>query len=266
MTFAAALIRRLRRARTDVLHVQDPQLGLLVQRASRIGLTRTAVIVGHGTNEAANYLRKIRYLQHLSPWQLDRMAASRCISAHLASHPELHRCRSLSSRSCTDVRAELKIPADALVVLSVAAVKRDHKRIDHLLAEFGRLRTEAPGIPAYLIVAGGREADTDDLVRFGRESLGERVRFLVQYPRQRMPELYQAADLFALCSLREMMPIALIEAAASGLPCLVHDHPVLTWIAGGNPVDMSRTGALAAALSEAGRKPTAARRPRRGQP
>jgi glycosyltransferase involved in cell wall biosynthesis len=55
-----------------------------------------------------------------------------------------------------------------------------------------------------------------------------------------------------MTSLREMMPIALIEATASGLPCLVHDHPVLNWIIGpgGRRVDMSAPGALAATLVE----------------
>ena len=32
-----------------------------------------------------------------------------------------------------------------------------------------------------------------------------------------MADLYRAADLFVLCSLKEMMPIALIEAGASRL-------------------------------------------------
>jgi glycosyltransferase involved in cell wall biosynthesis len=65
-----------------------------------------------------------------------------------------------------------------------------------------------------------------------------------------MPELYRLADVFALCSLSEMMPIALIEATASGLPCLVHRDPVCQWIVGpgGESIDMSVSGALAAAL------------------
>jgi phosphatidylinositol alpha-mannosyltransferase len=48
----------------------------------------------------------------------------------------------------------------------------------------------------------------------------------------------------------EMMPIAAIEAVASGLPCLVHDHPVLRWIVGpgGEAIDMAAPGALASAL------------------
>jgi glycosyltransferase involved in cell wall biosynthesis len=49
-----------------------------------------------------------------------------------------------------------------------------------------------------------------------------------------------------------MMPIALIEATASGLPCLVHRHPSVQWIVGegGQGVDMAAPGALAGAMRE----------------
>ena len=65
-----------------------------------------------------------------------------------------------------------------------------------------------------------------------------------------MAELYRTADLFVLCSLFEMMPIALLEATASGLPCLVHRHPIMQWMTGpgGQAIDMSTAGELAAAL------------------
>jgi glycosyltransferase involved in cell wall biosynthesis len=49
-----------------------------------------------------------------------------------------------------------------------------------------------------------------------------------------------------------MMPIALIEAAASGLPCLTHDHPTMRWMtgAGGVQLDMSESGRLTAVIEQ----------------
>jgi 1,2-diacylglycerol 3-alpha-glucosyltransferase len=251
VTFAAALLRRLRHARADVLHVQDPQLALIAQRAARVGLIRAAVVLGHGTNESADFLNRITYLQHLSPWQLDEWRRVGVYRPTWRAIPNFIDVETFRPGRNPDLRAELGIPADALVVLSVAAVKRDHKRIDHLLTEFARLRSAHPDLPVWLVVAGGREPDTDDLVRMGQQLLGDRVRFLVQFPRSRMADLYRTADLFVLGSLREMMPIALIEASASGLPCVVHDHPVLTWVTGpgGRAADMATPGALAAALA-----------------
>ena len=76
--------------------------------------------------------------------------------------------------------------------------------------------------------------------------LNDRVRFLVRFPRERMPELYRLADVFVLCSLKEMMPIAVLEATASGLPCVVNGHPVLEWMTGpgGVRIHMEAAGAL----------------------
>jgi glycosyltransferase involved in cell wall biosynthesis len=73
-----------------------------------------------------------------------------------------------------------------------------------------------------------------------------------------MAELYRAADLFTLGSLKEMMPVALLEALASGLPCVVHRHPVMQWMIGpgGTAVDLSRTGGWAEAVAPLLRTPT----------
>lgn len=70
-TFALGLLEHLRRHRADVLHVQDPQVALLIQRARRLGLVRTRVILAHGTGEPLEFQRKITYLQHLAPWYLE---------------------------------------------------------------------------------------------------------------------------------------------------------------------------------------------------
>jgi glycosyltransferase involved in cell wall biosynthesis len=66
-----------------------------------------------------------------------------------------------------------------------------------------------------------------------------------------MPDLYRVADVFVLCSLFEMMPIALIEATASGLPCVINQHPILQWMTGegGISIDMAVAGELAATLN-----------------
>jgi glycosyltransferase involved in cell wall biosynthesis len=67
-----------------------------------------------------------------------------------------------------------------------------------------------------------------------------------------MPDLYQAADIFVLCSLREALGMAIIEAMSCGLPVVCHDFPVMRWVAGngGVCVDMTESGALLKVLSE----------------
>ncbi len=249
-TFALNLLPLLRRERIDVLHVQDPQVAVLAQRARRFGLIRARTILAHGTEEPPSFLQRIQYLQHLAPWHLEQVKTAGVWKPTWTAIPNFIDTERFSPGGSGALRAELGIPADGLVILTAAAIKRHHKRIDHLIAEFLKLRQEAPELPAYLVIAGGWEPETDELIAEGTRLLGDRVRFLVRFPRPRMPELYRTADVFALCSLFEMMPIALIEATASGLPCVVNRHPVLEWMAGsgGTRIDMAAPGELAGAL------------------
>jgi glycosyltransferase involved in cell wall biosynthesis len=261
-TFALNLLGRLRRGRYDVLHVQDPQVALIARRAQRLGLVRARTILAHGTEESLAFLSRFPYLQHLAPWHLEQARAAGVWRPTWTAIPNFIDTERFRPGPGAEVRAELGIPTGGLVVLTAAAIKRHHKRVDYLIEEWARLLGGQPDLPAWLVVAGGREAETDALVEAGRARLGDRVRFLVGFPRSRMPELYRAADAFVLCSLVEMMPIALIEAAASGLPCLVHDQPVLRWVAGagGVAIDMEAPGALAGALAGLLNEPSRRRR------
>jgi glycosyltransferase involved in cell wall biosynthesis len=251
-TFAVNLIRVLRRERADILHVQDPQVAMIAQRARKLKLIHTRTILAHGTEEPAAFLRRIEFLQHLAPWHLEQVREAGAWRPTWTAIPNFIDTERFAPGRSDALRAELGIPADALVVLTAAAIKRHHKRIDHLLSEFAQLRRQSPVLPAWLVVAGGWEAQTNELVAEGERLLGDRVRFLVRFPRPRMPELFRMVDVFALCSLFEMMPIALIEAAASGLPCVVNKQPVMEWMtgAGGSWIDMARPGELAVTIRE----------------
>jgi glycosyltransferase involved in cell wall biosynthesis len=250
-SFALRLIGHLRRERVDILHVQDPHVALIAQRARRTGLVRTRTILAHGTEEPLEFQKRITYLQHLAPWHLEEARRAGVSKPAWTAIPNFIDTDLFAPGRSEALRAELRIPQDALVILSVAAIKRQHKRVDYVIDEFARLRASRSELPAWLVIAGGREAETDAIVAEGRERLGDRVRFLVRFPRTRMPELYRAADVFALGSLKEMMPVALLEATASGLPCLVNRHPVMEWMIGpsGQAIDMSAPGELAAALA-----------------
>jgi glycosyltransferase involved in cell wall biosynthesis len=249
-TFALGLVNHLRRERVDVLHVQDPQVALIVQSAWRLGLVGTRVILAHGTEESLEFQKRITYLQHLAPWHLEQARMAGVWKPTWTAIPNFIDTDRFCPGRDETLRDELGIARNAIVVLSVAAIKRHHKRVDYLLDEFALLCAEDLGRPVCLIVAGGWEGETDELVELGRQRLGDRVRFLVRFPRHRMPELYRTADVFALCSLKEMMPIALLEASASGLPGLVNRHPVAEWILGpgGEAIDMKAPGALVKAL------------------
>jgi len=92
--------------------------------------------------------------------------------------------------------------------------------------------TNNPVAP-FLLIAGARTPETDELIALAESLIPGRYTILTDVGRAQMPELYRAMDVFVLGSLFEMMPIALLEALASGLPCVVNRHPVLEWMIGG---------------------------------
>lgn len=250
-TFSFRLLHELRSRRIDVLHVQDPQVAVWAQWAKRLGFIRTKTVLAHGTQEPLAFQSRIRYLQHLAPWHLERAKSSGVWRAEWTAIPNFVDTDVFRPGRSDELRRELGIPAEHFVVLSAAAIKRNHKRVDHLITEFARFCAARPDAKATLVVAGGHEAETDEVMKLGHEQLGDRVRFLVRFPRARMPELYRTANVFVLCSLFEMMPIAILEAMASGLPCLTNRHPILEWMigAGGQARDMVTPGELASALA-----------------
>jgi 1,2-diacylglycerol 3-alpha-glucosyltransferase len=239
-TFANSLVQVLKREPFDILHVQDPHVAFRVQNA----IPRTRVILAHGTEEPDHFLKRIRFVQHLAPWHSEQARLRGCDDPAWTAIPNFIDTDVYCPGSST-VRHDLGISESARVILTAAAIKRHHKRIDYLIDEVARV----PDV--ILIVAGGSEYETESVIAEGTAKLGDRVRFLVKYPRSKMPDLYRAANVFVLASHFEMMPIALVEACASGLPCITHDHPVMRWMTGpgGMAIDLAKPGALADALT-----------------
>lgn len=113
------------------------------------------------------------------------------------------------------VRAEQGWPARARVVMQVARLNRlkDHVTSMKVVA---RLADTEPDLRLVIVGEGEEEAALRAL--HAELGLGERVEFLGA--RSDVPRLLQAADAFLLTSISEGIPLTLIEAMASGLPCV----------------------------------------------
>ena len=248
-SFTLALWRRIGRE-FDLLHVQDPTVAWWMEAARRRGLSRPRVIFANGTGEAADTLRRFAWLQFLTPGVMADWEGRRPADQSLFMIPNFIDTARFAPGNQAAARAALGLPPEPLIVLCCAAIRRYHKRIDFLLREFA---AAAPGREVLLVIAGGRETDSDDVMAMGRALLGERVRFIVDLPREQMPALYQAADMFVLTSLFEMFGIVLIEAMAAGLPVICHDTPDFRYVCGPAAfyADLSRDGGLAAAIPAA---------------
>ena len=305
-TFGISLARAVRREKIDILHMQDAHVANIIRRLQPFLFPKLKLILGHGTEESPEFLRKFECLQQLAPYHLaelleygrkeasafdqlrrDRQKAQKgprlaggSLNHHVATQvagewtPKDQNARPLtvdqkrqdveadsleglrskvSSRWSVDcrhshwvaipnfvdterfkpsdggaLRARLGIPEQARVVLSVAAIKRHHKRIDYLIDEVARVGRD----DVWLVVAGAATPDTPELQKLAREQLGERVVFVTDLPHEEMHKVYNVGDLYTLTSLKDMMPIALLEALASGLPCIVSEYPVQQWMIG----------------------------------
>lgn len=256
-TFALNLWRRIGRTH-DILHVQDPQVALVFELLGRRGLSRPRVILGHGTEEDPAFLRRLSYLQHLAPNYLDEWEShrpKRQLSFAVPNFVDTERFRpAANEEERRALRSSAGIAPEALLFLSVGALKKHHKRVDCLMREFSAWRrTQAPEIAsrAKLLVMGARENETPELMHLREELNPEAITLIESAPRERVLDLLKAADVFTLGSLHEMMPIAVLEAIACGLPVACNADPTLLWMVGdaGRPQDISQPGGLAAQFS-----------------
>jgi glycosyltransferase involved in cell wall biosynthesis len=133
----------------------------------------------------------------------------------------------------TSLRRELGLADDASIVLFVGFFSRD-KRPDLLFEAWRRVASRVRE-PVVLVCVGATaspyfEVDPELAVRMRaeaqRDGLGDRL-ILVE-PTNTIDKYFRAADIYALPSAREAMPMALLEAMACGLPCVATRLPRVT--------------------------------------
>jgi glycosyltransferase involved in cell wall biosynthesis len=174
---------------------------------STVGVDRALVVVSEAARDALP--RALRARARVVVHGIDR--------SRFAVDPEQRRVRR------SEVRAELGVPDDQVLALTVANL-RSEKGYDVLL-EAARLcvGAEAP----VRFVAVGRGLPQDELeVRSQAQRLGGRFVFLGA--RTDTARLMAGADVFVLPSHQEGLPVALMEAMSAGLP-------VVATIVGGVP-------------------------------
>lgn len=107
-------------------------------------------------------------------------------------------------------RRELGIPEDAVLLLSVGELNnnKNHETVIRAIADKN----------VYYIIAGQGALQQHLETLIGELNLRDRVKLLGF--RSDMQELYKVADIFVFSSFREGLSVAVMEAMASGLPCV----------------------------------------------
>lgn len=116
------------------------------------------------------------------------------------------------------IRAELSLPADCLTVGHVGRFYRQ-KNHSFLLEVFAALLRSAPEARLLLVGAG----ELEPAIREQAAALGLTERVIFAGVRADVSALLSAMDVFVFPSFFEGMPNTVIEAQASGLPCVVAD-------------------------------------------
>ncbi|HSK21697.1 MAG TPA: glycosyltransferase family 4 protein [Egicoccus sp.] len=249
-TDVVAIADYLRRERFDVLHVHGPLIGLQARIAARMAGVPVVISQAHGFYFHAGSRWIARTGLQLLEQQLARHLTDVVVTVNREDHEFAvrHRFRrdpnqlvhipgvgvdtdrfapdhsDAGARHRDELRASLGATGDDLVITFVGRLVGE-KGLDDLADAFVEV---APRRRMVLWLVGdllGSERDHTAPARVaGRLSdhgLADRVRFVGR--RDDIPELLRASDVFVLPSLREGMPVSLLEAMATGLAVIATD-------------------------------------------
>jgi glycosyltransferase involved in cell wall biosynthesis len=133
-----------------------------------------------------------------------------------------------SGQARADVRAELSLPGDALLI---GLIGRYHPVKDHagFLEAAALLRREAP--EAYFLVVG-RGVGDNALLAAQVQALGLEGAVHLLPERPDVPRLAAALDIAVSSSYSESLPSTVGEAMSCGVPCVVTDVGDSAWLVG----------------------------------
>jgi len=121
--------------------------------------------------------------------------------------------RFVPNKSDNRIRKELGIKPDDIVILSVGELNKN-KNHQVVIKALGNMKKDN----VYYIIAGKGKLEKD-LIKISRDANVENKLKLVGF-KSDIENYYKAADVFVLPSIREGLNVSLMEAMASGLPCI----------------------------------------------
>jgi glycosyltransferase involved in cell wall biosynthesis len=271
---ARFLRERLEEARPDLVVGHDYKADWVLHRSARpLGIPRVAVVHGYTAEDwkvrlfeslDRRILRTVDAVVVVSEAQRERLARSRIPSDRLhvvENAVDVDAVARTAAAGRAGERARLGAREDDLLVLSVGRLSPE-KGHAHLLEAFATAFPPS-GPPARLVLVGDGPERAGLEARAARPDLAARVHF--EGWRDDPHVALGAADLFVLPSLREGLPLALLEAMAAGVaaiatnvggvPAAAHGVALLT-----PPADApALAGALASLASDPKRRGELAR-------
>ena len=229
----------------DIVHFSEPGLGNLLYHARRIFGFSYRTLFTYALGMGPEHCTRPDFLHQMSRVYYEEAASfgidkSRMILIPYGTHTDRFVCR----EDPIALRREYNIPQDRIILLSVSAIKKEHKRIDYLVKEVAQLDDRF-----FLVVAG--HIEDPSVQELADRLLPSRYRFL-HLSFEEIPKLYRLSDLYVHTALIEGFGLGIVEAMAAGLPVITHDSPHSRWLTGGNQecvAPMQQAGALANRLN-----------------
>jgi glycosyltransferase involved in cell wall biosynthesis len=207
-------------------------------------------------------------IHDLVPLHFPEWVTGRTRSMHAAKYANAARTCDLVFANCEftadDVVETLRVPRDRVRVaypgvepIFSPAGRREELGRPYVLtvATLEPRKNLAALLDAHRLLAGDLALAVAGPAGWGDQApvAGERVLALGYVSRQRLPALYRGAAVFVYPSRFEGFGIPVIEAMASGVPCVISSHPSLDEAAGQAAVrvDPESPAAIAAGIEQA---------------
>jgi len=265
-SFLLFLLPHLERSNPDVIYFSDKDLGDMLARWKRFRKKRWRLVFRNGGPYPPPY-PLFDTVQQLTAPMYEKALAAGCPTEQqrlltqgfdMSAHANFVRFSETQRR---ELKRNLGLPPDRPGLLAVSAVNRSHKRIDYLIRELAALPAPRP----FLQLLGQVDRETPALIELGQRLLGNDGIDVRTVAATELTDYYQAADLFALASVREGFGRVMVEALLFGLPCIVHDYPVSRFVLGeqGYYADLTVDGNLTQMIERLVSNPEPEREPQR---
>ncbi len=256
-----SMVRAIRRHRPEIIFYSDSNLGFQLFRwRKRIGVPFRLLFSNGGPCHPP--FDRTDYVHQVAPFYLEEaLAAGEPANRHRMVPYGVNVPNGApdgDENSRRELRQKLHLPQDRPIILSVGWISARQKRMDYLVEEMARVRSEGrskigEGRSApYVVLLGAMDAESAAIIALARKKLGEENFTACSVPHEQVADYYRAADLFVLASLQEGFGRVFLEALIYGLPVVAHDHPVMRFVLGseGTFGDLSKPGGLAALICE----------------
>lgn len=211
----------------QVIHVhQDCMSSVILKEAQKHGV-KVRIAHSHNANQDHNmkYLLKLYYRRYIPQYSTNLMACSEEAGKWMfGKHPFEVLNNAIDAKKYTfnreirtDMRLKLNITEDKILIGHVGRFN-PQKNHEFLIDIFDAIQKK---IPAMLLLVGDGNQRQAIEAKVKNLNLGDQVIFAGV--RTDVAELMQAMDVFVFPSNYEGLPVTLIEAQATGLPCLISD-------------------------------------------